>query len=62
MQAKPHPNPLISSTCHQAGSSLRPARTALTCSFTSGTNTVNALINSLTNGQTATVTFNVTIN
>ncbi len=32
-----------------------------TCSYTSGTNTVNALINSLTTGQTATITFQVTI-
>lgn len=32
-----------------------------TCSFTSGTNTVNALIATLSNGQTATITFQVTI-
>ncbi|HEV2112489.1 MAG TPA: hypothetical protein VGT99_14125, partial [Gammaproteobacteria bacterium] len=32
-----------------------------TCSFTAGTNTVNAVINTLTTGQTATVTFQVTI-
>jgi uncharacterized repeat protein (TIGR01451 family) len=45
-------------SCLDSGSTF----TSDTCSFTSGTNTVNALINSLTNGQTATVTFNVTIN
>jgi hypothetical protein len=43
--------------CTDAGSTFG----ADTCSFTSGTNTVNALINTLTNGQTATVTFQVTI-
>lgn len=32
-----------------------------TCSYTTATNLVNALINSLTNGQTATVTYQVTI-
>jgi uncharacterized repeat protein (TIGR01451 family) len=44
-------------TCTDAGSTFGSD----TCSFTSGTNTVNALINTLTNGQTATVTFQVTI-
>ena len=44
-------------TCADGGSTFGSD----TCSFTSGTNTVNALINSLTNGQTATVTFQVTI-
>lgn len=32
-----------------------------TCSYTTATNLVNALINTLTNGQTATVTYQVTI-
>jgi uncharacterized repeat protein (TIGR01451 family) len=44
-------------SCVDAGSTFGSD----TCSFTAGTNTVNALINSLTNGQTATVTFQVTI-
>ena len=44
-------------TCADAGSTFGSD----TCSFTSGTNTVNAVINTLTNGQTATVTFQVTI-
>ena len=43
--------------CTDAGSTFGSD----TCSFTVGTNTVNALINTLTNGQTATVTFQVTI-
>ena len=44
-------------TCADTGSTFGSD----TCSFTSGTNTVNALINTLSNGQTATVTFQVTI-
>lgn len=43
--------------CADAGSTFGSD----TCSFTAGTNTVNAVINTLTNGQTATVTFQVTI-
>ena len=43
--------------CTDAGSTFGTD----TCSFTSGTNTVNALITTLSNGQTATVTFQVTI-
>ena len=43
--------------CADAGSTFGSD----TCSFTAGTNTVNAVINTLTTGQTATVTFQVTI-
>ena len=44
-------------SCADAGSTFGTD----TCSFTAGTNTVNAVIATLSNGQTATVTFNVTI-